>query len=103
NTALSFMEEDNFEHVSFYGNQTNPALLTLVSDDRSVAATYANAFGHTFKNFIERDYEWIDNGDETATIIAYKGTATNLVIPQSLKGLTVTAIGDEAFRENKTI
>lgn len=51
-----------------------------------------NAFAAT-----SGDYEYMDNGDGTATITGYLGTATNLVIPSSVDGLTVTSIGANAF------
>jgi len=47
----------------------------------------------------ESDYSYIDNGDGTATITGYSGTDTNLVIPDTLNGLTVTAIGGHAFEQ----
>lgn len=56
-----------------------------------------NAFAAT-----SGDYEYMDNGDGTATITGYLGTATNLVIPSSVDGLTVTSIGASAF-ENKSL
>jgi hypothetical protein len=45
----------------------------------------------------ESDYSYVDNGDGTATITGYSGTDTNLVIPSTVDGLTVTSIGDNAF------
>jgi hypothetical protein len=50
----------------------------------------------------ESDYSYVDNGDGTATITGYSGTDTNLVIPSTVDGLTVTSIGADAF-ENKGI
>lgn len=43
------------------------------------------------------DYQYIDNGDGTATITGYTGTSTELDLPDEIGGLTVTAIGDDAF------
>ncbi len=37
------------------------------------------------------------------TIVAYNGTDTELVIPDTIDGVTVTAIGKSAFQGNKTI
>lgn len=49
----------------------------------------------------EADFNWTDNGDGTATITGYIGTDTDLVIPSQLSGLTVTKIGDSAFRNKQ--
>lgn len=43
------------------------------------------------------DYQYTDNGDGTCTITQYLGSATDIMIPGTLGGLTVTAIGDYAF------
>lgn len=41
--------------------------------------------------------------DGTLMIDKYNGTATDLVIPSTINGKTVTAIGDEAFKECNTL
>ena len=44
------------------------------------------------------------NEDKTAyTVVGYKGTDTNVVIPENYKGKPVTAIGDKAFFECESI
>ena len=45
----------------------------------------------------EDDFEVSQNRDNTITITGYKGTARAVVIPETLWGLRVTAIGDRAF------
>ena len=39
------------------------------------------------------DYVYTDNGDGTVTIVEYTGTAEDLVIPSSIDGKTVAALG----------
>lgn len=46
------------------------------------------------------DYEYTLNENNEATITAYNGTATELVIPEKLDGYTVVEIGDKAFYNN---
>lgn len=41
--------------------------------------------------------------DDTVTITGYTGTATEVVIPSSIEGKTVTSINQSAFKDNKTI
>lgn len=43
------------------------------------------------------DFEIEKNADQTCSIVGYKGEATSLVIPSTITGYTVTAIGDWAF------
>ena len=47
-------------------------------------------------------YYTVNSNKTSVTITGYDG-GTNLVIPDKLDGLTVTAIGDGAFKNNKTI
>jgi len=49
----------------------------------------------------ERDLTWSDNGDGTVTITGYKGKATDIIIPDTLDGKSVTVIGDLAFYHNQ--
>ncbi|MGI6179283.1 leucine-rich repeat domain-containing protein [Butyricicoccus intestinisimiae] len=50
----------------------------------------------------ENGFEYTVTGDE-ATITGYTGSAKNIVIPSELGGKPVTAIGEDAFYQNKTI
>ena len=43
------------------------------------------------------DYEYSNNGDGTCTITGYTGPGGDITIPDTLGGLTVTAIGDYVF------
>ena len=45
----------------------------------------------------ESDFEVRQNPDNTITIIGYNGSVRDVVIPQTLYGLRVTGIGNEAF------
>lgn len=45
-------------------------------------------------------YTYKLDDDDNATITAYKGNATAVVIPSKLVGYTVVAIGNKAFRSN---
>ena len=50
----------------------------------------------------EGDYEYTIDSN-TATITKYNGSATELIIPSTLGGKTVTAIGTSAFRGNTSL
>jgi hypothetical protein len=45
----------------------------------------------------EGDLTWSDNGDGTVTITGYRGSATDIIIPDTLDGKSVTVIGNNAF------
>jgi hypothetical protein len=48
----------------------------------------------------DSDYQWSTNADEASvTIVLYKGSGGNVVIPDTLAGLTVTSIGSRAFEQ----
>ena len=46
------------------------------------------------------DYSYTDNGDGTATITGYTGVSTDVEIPATLGGLSVTTIGESAFQSD---
>ena len=48
-------------------------------------------------------YTYKLDDDDNATITAYKGNATAVVIPSKLVGYTVVAIGNKAFRSNNNL
>ena len=52
---------------------------------------------------ISNDFSFDVMEDGTAVITGYHGTKTALSIPSSINGYTVTAVGDFAFAENKTV
>ena len=45
----------------------------------------------------ESDFEYHDNGDGTCAVIACNSTADIIAVPETLNGLTVTSIEDNAF------
>ena len=49
------------------------------------------------------DYTWSDNGDGTCTITEYIGPGGAVTIPSSITWLTVTIIGNDAFRDNGSL
>ncbi len=79
----------------FDNNQPNSEDIILVGSRGSTTEKYAYDNRHTFID--ELDYDLRDNGDGTAAIKKYKGTATDVVIPHALNGLTITGIGDSSF------
>ena len=51
----------------------------------------------------EQDYEYVIQEDGTASITKYTGADAEIVIPDSVNGLTVSSIGKCAFLENETL
>ena len=97
-TAYSVDSDTQITATVPTGNVTGKIVVTLAS-----AATIQSA-----TDFIESDYQWIDNGNGTATITKYLGTGTSVAIPGTLNGLTVTGIDgpapeDGAFRNNAAL
>lgn len=51
----------------------------------------------------EGDFSYTQLLEDTCKITRYNGQSTNLEIPETLGGLTVTGIGDNAFSNNKNL
>ena len=49
------------------------------------------------------EWEYLVNSRNEAVLAGYTGSATALTLPAALNGLPVTAVGDYAFSENKTL
>jgi tetratricopeptide (TPR) repeat protein len=79
--------------------------LRLDSDNTSLreGLTQAQLASITPEPVKDEDFEIRQNTDNTLTITNYKGTARNLVIPDTLYGLKVTVIGNSAFQNKGLI
>ncbi len=51
----------------------------------------------------ENGYTYTISAENTATVTAYNGTDISVIVPETLGGAVVTAVGDGAFMENDTI
>src|SRR5690625_4077046 len=76
-------------------NRSNEGLIEV--DDSKPIQAFATMQAN---NQTADGYEWKDNGDGTVTITGYTGNATDITIPETIDGKTVTVIGEVAF-ENK--
>ena len=83
-----------------YGYWRTPA------NSRYMSSGWSSGFGG---NGYDKDgnpvtlYTYTLDDEDNATITAYKGNATAVVIPEKLDGYTVVAIGNEAFRNNTNL
>ena len=83
-----------------YGYWRTPA------SSRYMSSGWSSGFGG---NGYDKDgnpvtlYTYTLDDEDNATITAYKGTATAVVIPSKLDGYTVVAIGNGAFRNNTNL
>ena len=50
-----------------------------------------------------KDFEILRTINDTCTITEYVGSRSDVVIPETIDGLTVTKIGAEAFRESEIV
>ena len=80
---------NNFEVIAADGGTTV----------QTVAATALNIPGLVCK---EGDYTYTISS-EKATITKYTGSDTAIILPEKLDGYPVTAIGENAFKDNKTL
>ena len=83
-----------------YGYWRTPA------NSRYMSSGWSSGFGG---NGYDKDgnlvtlYTYTLDDEDNATITAYKGNATAVVIPEKLDGYTVVAIGNGAFRNNTNL
>lgn len=92
-------KELEFGSNVFADNQENPSDFTIYGLKGSNAETYASQNGHTFEAIDQSDFHFNDNFDGTVTITGYRGTDTNVTIPDKILGKDVIAIGGSAFRD----
>ncbi len=72
-------------------------ILSLIMVLTTLPLMRTNSFALT-----DGDWEYTLNNNE-ATVTGYTGSLTNLVIPSTLGGYTVTAVGNNAFQGNTTL
>jgi len=106
----AYIESDAFIH-----NQETPSDLKIISYKYrtdgypSYAYTVADSNQYTFEEIASNDNDDNQGGDdqsvafvfdaESGTITGYTGTETDIVIPETIGGTTVRAIGNEAFKK----
>lgn len=78
--------------------------LTIRGYSGSTANTYATRNKHPFVVIPngQSEYEYTVNNN-SATITKYNGTDTVITIPNQIDGYTVSAIGDNAFKDNTSL
>ncbi|MHC1694061.1 MAG: leucine-rich repeat protein [Eubacteriales bacterium] len=80
----------------FFGNQSTPANLNILGYSGTTAQTFAQSMGYTFKDLLSSPFNF---DATTGTIVGYDILigGKSVVIPSSIEGVPVTAIGDNAF------
>ncbi|MGN0539011.1 MAG: leucine-rich repeat domain-containing protein [Candidatus Fimenecus sp.] len=76
--------------------KTLSLLLAVLMVITALPLTAITSFAATSGDF---EYSVISEEDKTCEITKYKGSATNLAIPSTLDGYSVTTIGDRAFED----
>ena len=94
----AFDDCDALKTVYYGGSQTDWGKISIGSDNDPLL----NANIIYSENSSDYAYSVNDAGDGV-TITKYNGSAKTVVIPSELGGKPVTAIGEDAFYENKTI
>ena len=76
-----------------------PETVIYCQENTTTAQTLAAA-GYSYQAI---PFTYTDNGDGTATIMQYTGTAANVKVPAMIDGLRVTSIGGFVAIENETL
>ena len=89
---------DNLTAIGDYIAYSSRELQVLCSRGSATARLITkNVYKYGFTDPAEPEYSWLYEGDGMV-LTAYRGTAANVAVPTG-----VTAIGDSAFYENKTL
>ena len=105
--ALAFADCPNLTNVTFTGNAPTPVPADLFSNASNVTVYYragSTGWGDTYAGrptavWVDpnaQDYTYQQTGS-TITITKYTGSASSVVIPDTIFGFPVTVIGDYAF------
>ena len=78
--------------------KTLSIILAVLMVITALPLTAITSFATTSGDF---EYSVISSRDKTCEITKYKGSATNLAIPSTLDGYSVTSIGYESFYKLK--
>ncbi|MFD2658833.1 leucine-rich repeat protein [Paenibacillus thailandensis] len=91
----------SIDPTAFANTQAVPSDLTIYGYSGSTAESLAMSKGYTFVPLsapVTSGFKYTDNMDGTATITGYDGTIPqDLVIPDTINGLTVVEIAPSAF------
>ena len=118
--AVSFQWQFAYDGAGWKNstNGTNASLDVIATDARFAHNTYrcivTDAEGHQLitnvvkmirsRSFIVNDVEYYVLDDErTVSVVAYAGTASDVVIPEAVNGYTVVQIGQGAFEGNENL
>ncbi len=90
----------------YYEKYTEPIPIR----NSTTVKAYAYRKGAVMSEFVSHTYSKLFPNedskyaiDENGTIIEYVGQDTELFVPEVIQGIQVKAIGEEAFRQNKTV
>ena len=110
-----FLKEGTWKSASGTGNNTatmtyvvNEARYTFEYRCKLTAADGSFVYTNTFKILKPAAYEldgviYAPLTETTCMVVSYAGSAASLEIPQTVQGMTVTEIGEEAFMGNTTL
>lgn len=97
NKAFKWVHTRSTRHIAFL------LVVTMIMSVIGVATYSAETTDPERPVITSGDYQYSLLDDGTAEIVKYTGSATALIIPSSLDGKKVTAIGNFAVSGNKTI
>ena len=75
----------------------------VVTDANGNTATSDAATLTVNTSIILNDVTYEPLTSTTCVLVSYAGSASSLVIPETVEGMTVTEIGEEAFMDNKSL
>lgn len=90
-------KDDEIKEESYKSENSDSRKEEVIEEQKKEAPEVEGLEKQDMQVLSEDDFLYEDNGDGTATITGYSGEDTDIVIPDTLDGLTVINIGSEAF------
>ncbi len=96
---LAFRDCPSLRTVFFGGEDRNAVTIQLGNEALSAAVWYERATARR----ISGPWVYAAHTDGTASIVGYTGAEAEATVPSALDGYAVTAVGDRAFYQNRTL
>lgn len=85
---------------SFPGQQTQQEIITTYHYQTQATEAFTEPVNEVKEKIVTFDYKVYEN---KVTIVKYTGNETNVVVPSTIEGMAVNAVGEKAFADNKFI
>ncbi len=97
-SSITAVDGDGYVYQQVTGEELSHEGLYTLSITAWAADKGQASYRNSFEVIAAQKFTYTVNADGTAAITGYTGTGTDVTVPETLDGYTVTAIGADAFR-----